>query len=130
MFIYKKCRWQHFPEYCCKGYHMRPNERDESPEKKRRVEHAAVARTWQSERQQATKQDIRLMRLGFFDGQLPTQIELERAYVSRKQYVETSEIPLQEQTKRIKKLQSALENITKALQNRTPLPSSDEEDYW
>lgn len=125
MFLNNKCYAQHLPEYCCKGYHVRPNE---PPKKKRRVEEAAAENTVRTEHSQTKKQTLRLIRLGFFDSQLPTRDALEKAYTVHREDVRKSLHSSEDKVLQIKKLKSAFRNIGKALQNRASSPSTDDED--
>ena len=56
------------------------------------------------------------------------QIELEKPYGAYRIYVVNCQISFEKETQRSKQLRNALENIGEALQNRTSLPSLDEED--
>ena len=125
MFFNNKCYAQGLPEYCCKGYHVRPNE---SQKKKRRLEEAQPAKPARTEHAQTEKQTSRLIRLGFFDTQLPTRDALEKAYTFHRDEMRKSKHSAEDKVLQLKKLESAFRNIGKALQNRAPSPSTDDED--
>ena len=133
-FLDNKCYAYHLPKYCCKGYHVRPNEPrapdyyNEPPGKKRRGDYVASTKTFRTEQEQTDKQDLRLSRFGFFDGEPQTQDLLEKSYWSHKNVVKNSQDSSADQKRQLKKLKSAFRNIGKALQNRAPSPSTDDED--
>ena len=83
---------------------------------------------FRSAQARTTKQDIRLFRLGFFDGPPATEDELEKAYsYHRSEVSKTSESPELKDAK-LKKLKSAFTNIYKPFQYRDPSPSSDDDE--
>ena len=75
----------------------------------------------------AYKQDMRLMRLGIFDSQLPSQDALEKAYTFYKKDVRKSSHSSDDKEWQLKILKSAFKNIAKTLHDRTPSPSTDAE---
>ena len=117
-----------------RGWHERQNDRrasdyyNEPPAKKRRGEHAEATKSTRTVQEQTEKQEQRLMRLGFFEKELPTQHALEKAYSAYKKDVMHSSVSAEDKKLRIAKLTSAFRNITKVIQNRTPSPSTDEDD--
>ena len=128
MFLEHKCHWQYRTGYCYKGYHFRSSDDNNAPPmKKRRRDHPASSKTFQTDQEQEDKQDLRLSRLGFFDGEPLTQDMLEKAYSSNKNDVETSELPTKVKVFQIKKLKSAFRNVGKALHGQVPSPSTDDD---
>ena len=134
MFQDNKCHAQHFPEYCTKGWHVRQNERrapdyyTEPPEKRRRREHAAPTKTFRTEQEQSNKQNMRLIRLGWFESQLPTRDELEKAYTFHQKEWRNSSHSSEDIELQLKKLKSAFTNISKELHDRAPSPSTDDDE--
>ena len=134
MFQENKCYAQHLREYCSKGWHVRENDRrtidyyNEPPRKKRRGDYVASTKTFRTEQAQTEKQDMRLSRLGFFDGEPLTQALLEKTYSSRKNAVKNSQDSYADQKHQLKKLKSAFSNIAKTLHGQAPEPSSDDDE--
>ena len=83
---------------------------------------------FRSAQARTTKQDIRLFRLGFFDGPPATEAELEKAYTDCDSEVMKSSEPWEPKEMNLKKLASATRNIYKSLHNQDPSPSSDDEE--
>ena len=153
----KACRYQYRQWYCCKGHHVRQDNREDTdyydnPQwKKRRVEQAPTEsdyvpqvdrgdfdydlnrqwtkfrRRFQSMEEQKEKQDVRLMRLGFFKGGLPAPEAAEWAYEVRKAAIEKKDCSEKSKKFQRAKLRSAITNIQKEIQNRTPSPSTDDD---
>ena len=96
----------------------------EPPAKKRR----RADSPFRAELAKKVKQDIRLVRLGFFDSELPSQPELEKAYTFSKNELEKSAVPADEKDIALKKLSSAYKNLLKIHHDRSPSPSTDDDD--
>lgn len=138
MFQENNCYAQHFPEYCSKGWHVRENDRrtiddDEwhgmpstrhSTTKKRRRQNDTSARHSKTERERETELAERLRRLGFYNSKLPSTQDLETAYTLYRDTVYYSAIADEAKERKIKKLKSALNNISKEIQGQDPSPSS------
>ena len=100
----------------------------QSPRQRPRRGHAPSAKPSQTEQERNDKQEMRLIRLGFFDNTLPTQDELEKAYTSRTKRVKNSSSSSEDKEFQIKKLKSAFTNISKAKHGRVPSPSTDDDE--
>ena len=96
----------------------------EPPAKKRR----RADSPFRAELAKKVKQDIRLVRLGFFDSEFPSQPTLEKAYTSCKNELLKRALPADEEEMQLRKLSSAYKNLVKMHHDRSPSLSTDDDD--
>ena len=142
MFQENKCYEQHLPEYCCKGYHVRENDRRnndhekwqgapstrETIGKKRRRGSDASLRHAKTDRERANKLELRLRRLGFSNSKLPSWHELQTAVDLYKETIEASAIADEDKKRKKRKIESAFKYIYKAKQGEDASPNSTDSD--